>query len=641
MKGDSMGSFRRPAFLWLMAVLAAFAARPAVAEEAILDFRSRIVVNADATLTVTETLRVRAEGRAIRHGIFRAFPTLYRDRQGRQARVAFELLEVRRDGAPEPFRVEATPTGAAVTIGDAGVLLAPGVHTYALTYRTDRQIGHFADYDELYWNVSGGDWALPRLRVEAVVVLPFNPEVIRRAAYTGRAGERGQDFTIDQDANDDIRVVTTRPLGPGEDLTIAVAWPKGYVAEPSAAERAWAAAGGQAGGLIGGAGLLAFLAVSWVLWRRVGRDPRRGLVMRLSAPPKGLSPAALRFVAHGGFDDKAFAATLLHLAVKGTLAIEAAGGAFTLRAANLEAAGLSAAEKRLLAALFGDGGGPLDLAGGYQPRVGAARAALAASLKAEYGRALFSANRRYLVPGGLITLATLVAVIATAPSSDDAAGAVLLTAMATVILAVFGRAGLGKWKAALTLPRDGRRAFPLAVTGTVLVAAAGGMAAFAAAAALERLAPAAFAAVLLLMAGNVLFVRLMAAPTVAGRKLMDAIEGFRLHLSAAAPPLSAAEFERFLPYALALDLEDAWAERFAAAVDGAGTPAAAWRPHWYAGPPWLDRSDGPAPGATLAGNLTDAVSASATAPGSAEGGGGSGGGGSAGGGGGGGGGGGW
>ena len=80
------------------------------ARETILDYQSRIVVNADASLTVTENIRVRAEGRTIKRGIFRGFPTLYRDRDGRRVRVPFEVLEVLRDGKAEPFHIERRPT---------------------------------------------------------------------------------------------------------------------------------------------------------------------------------------------------------------------------------------------------------------------------------------------------------------------------------------------------------------------------------------------------------------------------------------------------------------------------------------------------------------------------------------------------
>ncbi|NNK98389.1 MAG: hypothetical protein HKO88_05015, partial [Xanthomonadales bacterium] len=42
-----------------------------VADERILGYHSDILVNVDGSLLVTETLRVRSEGREIRRGIFR------------------------------------------------------------------------------------------------------------------------------------------------------------------------------------------------------------------------------------------------------------------------------------------------------------------------------------------------------------------------------------------------------------------------------------------------------------------------------------------------------------------------------------------------------------------------------------------
>jgi uncharacterized membrane protein YgcG len=67
-------------------------------------------------------------------------------------------------------------------------------------------------------------------------------------------------------------------------------------------------------------------------------------------------------------------------------------------------------------------------------------------------------------------------------------------------------------------------------------------------------------------------------PTQAGRKVMDAIEGFRLYLGVAEedrlqalyPPKKTPElFERYLPYAIALDVENAWAKRFEGVIENA------------------------------------------------------------------------
>ena len=51
-------------------------------------------------------------------------------------------------------------------------MLPHGEHTYELVYRTDRQMGYFADHDELYWNVTGNGWDFPIDRVTARVELP-------------------------------------------------------------------------------------------------------------------------------------------------------------------------------------------------------------------------------------------------------------------------------------------------------------------------------------------------------------------------------------------------------------------------------------------------------------------------------------
>jgi len=154
--------------------------------------------------------------------------------------------------------------------------------------------------------------------------------------------------------------------------------------------------------------------------------------------------------------------------------------------------------------------------------------------------------------------------------------------------------------------------------------------------------------VLLVLIGlNAVFYTLLKRPTLAGRRLMDEIEGFQLYLETAegdeirhlkAPTPTPQLFEKYLPYAMALGVENAWSEHFTDILEQAGTaPGQARSPHWYRGTQVGDfsyanftQSIGP--------SLAGAVSSSSTAPGSSSGGGG---GGSSGGGGGGGGGGGW
>jgi hypothetical protein len=116
------------------------------------------------------------------------------------------------------------------------VHLQPGETSYILVYRTDRQIGYFDAFDELYWNVTGNGWDFPIETARAVVRLPAGAEVVQAAAYTGPAGAGGQDYTADSIDNG-FEFKTTRPLKRHEGLTIAVAWPKGIVAAPDTSEK--------------------------------------------------------------------------------------------------------------------------------------------------------------------------------------------------------------------------------------------------------------------------------------------------------------------------------------------------------------------------------------------------------------------
>jgi uncharacterized membrane protein len=150
---------------------------------------------------------------------------------------------------------------------------------------------------------------------------------------------------------------------------------------------------------------------------------------------------------------------------------------------------------------------------------------------------------------------------------------------------------------------------------------------------------------------HILFHSLLKAPTVAGRRMLDQIEGFKMFLGAVDgdrmnrinPPEQTPErFEEFLPYALALDVEQAWAEKFSGVLNeanrapGSEASSTGYTPSFYSGSNWNSFSASSfATGFTD--SFTSAISSSSSAPGS----GGAGSGGGSGGGGGGGGGGGW
>jgi len=578
--------------LALVACVAAIAG--ARADERILAWQSDIHVLRDSTLEVTETLRVRAEGQQIRRGLLRDFPTRYVDRRGRRVVTGFEVVAVRRDGVSEPHVLEKLANGVRIRIGDPEVYLSPGEYEYAITYRTDRQLGMFAGHDELYWNVTGNGWDFPIDAVVAQVFLPGNIDAaaIEVEAYTGRQGAQGRDWQAE--AGPSLATFrTTRGLGPREGLTIVAAWPKGRVTPPGPGQRAgyllrdaWPAA-------VALAGLALLLAYYVTVWRRVGRDPPPRVIVPRYAPPAGLSPAAMRFVRRMAYDDRCFAAAVLSLAVQGALRIEQVSGGllrrssrFTLHRTEPARDVVPAQDERVLRdTLFGTAPS-VELDDANHAVISAAKLEHQRVLEARYMPSAFRANRAWHVIGIALSL--------------------LIGLFGVLLPAVMGGFGPSWWF--MTTP------------GRVALGAA-----------------------ILVFAANLAFGRWLKAPTVAGRATMDHVEGFRQYLDVAegdelalldAPPLTVGLYERYLPAALALEVEQRWAQRFAAVF---ATQAAAHSPGWYSGDAWDTRN---VAGFTsgFGDSFSSAISSASTAPGSSSG---SGGGGSSGGGGGGGGGGGW
>lgn len=544
--------------------------------ERILSFDSRIVVHEDASMLVTETIKVHCAGMEIKRGIYRDFPTRYRDRWGNRYVVGFTVLQVLRDGQPEPYHLQRLPNGERVYIGQADIYLTPGDYTYTLVYQTSRQLGFFADRDELYWNVTGNGWIFPIDAASATVVLSPGaaPGDLSLTGYTGPQGATGSDFQAAPDSHGHAAFATTRSLGPYEGLTIVVSWPKGLVRAPTGLMKAGYFIRDNLGVLLGLLGLIFVLIYYLYSWAKAGEDPAGGTIIPRYTPPEGHSPASVRYVKRMGYDHKTFAATLINMAVKGFVTIGKDRHVYSVsRSPDAGRTVLSPAEEKVADRLLA-GGATIRLEQENYQTIGAAGNALKSYLKGKFEKTLFVTNRGYFA-GGI--------------------------ALSAFFLAI---------------------SYGASPVPAVIVLGSG-----------------------LALAINAVFYRLLKAPTKAGRRVMDEIEGFKMYLEVAEkdrlnilnPPEETPElFEKYLPYALALDVEQRWAERFAGVLARVTEGGERYRPHWYMGNDWDVHHAGHF-ASSLSSSFAGAISSSSSPPGSSSGGGG----GSSGGGGGGGGGGGW
>jgi uncharacterized membrane protein YgcG len=632
-----MGSAWRalPALLFFLAPSAARA------DERILRYLSDVQIEKDSTLDVTETIVVRAENDRINHGIFRDFPTRYRGRNGNQVSVGFTFEDATLDGTPVPAATEHVGNGVRIKIGDADKTVAIGEHSYVLRYRTTRQIGRFKNYDELYWNATGTGWIFPIDVAEARIRLPSAVRFGQRAAYTGVQGATASNAEVVDEKPGEILFRTTGELGPYEGLTVAASFPKGVVDEPAPRSRLAQWFGDYGPLFVGALGLLGLCAFYYVAWQRAGRNPRAGTVVPIFSPSDDLTPAGMRYVAKMAADNRSFAAALVDMGVRGHIKlVEEDRGWLSGKHTRIErltgAGPLPDDEKAALDCLCGPGE-EIMMEQKNHENFSSAKSALSEILKVRYEGRLFKPNLGWAAGGLFLFLAALWLTAGAVDMAIDQSyswqiGLVLGILAATALLwLAFHESAVGKCLLSLIGFVAISTAF---ILGMPIITDALGSGWW------QPLVLPLLALPLVISA-----FWWIAAPTPEGRKVLDHIAGFKQYLSITeaerldrmtAPKDTPEIFERYLPYAIALGVENHWADRFAGVLAAA---AASGQQGflWYSGSsnPW----NNPTGFADSVGSsLSSTISSASTAPGSSSG---SGGGGSSGGGGGGGGGGGW
>ncbi|WP_313192225.1 DUF2207 domain-containing protein [Shinella zoogloeoides] len=566
------------------------------AEEYFDRYNSDIVVAKNGTLTVTETMRVHAEGNRIRRGIYRDFPLTFTDADGREKEVGFKILGVERDGRPEPYHTESIRHGIRIFFGSSDTQLAPGFHDYRLTYETSRQIRFFDTHDELFWNVTGTEWAFPIHRASATVTLPAGVSAQELTYFTGPYGATDRNARAENRGNRAL-FETTRALGPQEGLTIGVKMPAGSIDKPTAAEERALFFKDNRNLFLAFGGFALVLAYYLWAWLAVGRDPPRGVVVPRWDAPEGISPGLVNYIDEKGFGGHgwtAISAAFLNLAVKGLVELGDLKNSITVTRTDKPVQGpLPTGEATLLAALPA-AGSHFSIQKSNGRSVQKLGRDFRDAMEKEHRQKYYHANWPQAIGGIVLTLACLAALLIFGSLPEEGIALVVMPVFASIFISVFA-AGLGQnLRRARTL---GARIFAVALiafVGFILLTVFGGiaLATFVSVEAAGQLPL--FAAIGGIVVTNLVFFFLMGAPTPVGRRMMDGIEGLRQYLTlaekdrmnmAGAPEMSPRHYETLLPYAVALGVEKPWSQTFdrwllTAAAAGA---AAAYQPAWYHG----------------------------------------------------------
>lgn len=287
-------------------------------------FHSSIAISEDSSFTVKETIDV--EFHRPRHGIYREIPFKYTDDLGKTIKTPLDVLSVTdNSGKAWKYRIRRTGNVINVRIGDANIYVS-GNQTYVITYKVENAILFFDNHDEIYWNVTGNYWNAIINEASADVSLAVKNESknLWAACYTGVYGSKRKDCSFEASHNS-AEFVTKKNLNTGEGITIAFGWDKGLVSPPSPWKRFLWTIDMKENWIF----IIPFLSFIFMinLWYRRGRDPKvREAVTVMYEPPKYdnkiLTPAEVGTLIDENVDSRDITSTIIGLAVKGYIKIK-------------------------------------------------------------------------------------------------------------------------------------------------------------------------------------------------------------------------------------------------------------------------------------------------------------------------------
>jgi len=285
-------------------------------------------IQADGTVQIKETIQADFTNETYKHGIFRDIPAEYKDENGKTFKTPIQNITVTDvDGNRRNFTQSMEGSHLSLKIGDADKTVSEK-ETYVIKYTVSGVINAFEEHDEFFWNVTGNQWDSPIEKVAVVVGIPEVSNTYPMECFTGTEGSTEQNCSSQLGESMDIAFFrTTEPLAVGEGFTIVFGWDKGLVAIPERIYtfdfQYWAKR-------------LQYLFLFFPLWAtyrnfRIRKElkPQKALIP-LYHPPENMGVGLIGFFDRGKSNTRDLTAVLTQLCVKGILKIKEipASGAF-------------------------------------------------------------------------------------------------------------------------------------------------------------------------------------------------------------------------------------------------------------------------------------------------------------------------
>lgn len=310
--------------------------------EAIVNYAVDVEVLPDTDMIVSERITYNTGTQEVRRGIIRDIPTADLLPGGLQRLYEVSLVDVTRDGQDVTYTVDDTDDLLSLRIGDEDVPIL-GLYEFEITYRvanaldvidasdiTDQTPPEVAPGDiELYWDFVGDQWTFPVYSANVSIRGPS--PAVAALCFPATSYALGCEVGLNS-GPDGATTMTARATGwRGEgSLSGAVAWqPDAFTAtpgpviteDPLTAEMSAGSRNTRIGLPLGLVALIAPMIIALLLRRR-----SKGVVLGAAPvryePPEGMRPAMLQAGITGEVEVSGIAATLTDLAARGHLTIE-------------------------------------------------------------------------------------------------------------------------------------------------------------------------------------------------------------------------------------------------------------------------------------------------------------------------------
>lgn len=289
----------------------------------ISEFNSKLEIQKDSSIIVTENILADFSKATYKHGIYRDIPIQYRDGFGQNLDIRFTLIGIT-DENGQSYEYQKTNEGSNVhlKIGSADIYIDGQIKTYNIKYKLERGLNQFKDHDELFWNTTGNNWPVPIIKSKTIISLPSaspNLNEMTSTCYTGYGYSKDQLCSSKALDNQTFEFISNAPLLANQGITVVAGFPKNLINYPNTTTYLFWFLQDNWGYFLP----LLVLAFMFYKWHTIGRDPTatRSSIMPEYEAPDNLRPAEIGTLIDDRADMVDITSSIIDLATRGYLQI--------------------------------------------------------------------------------------------------------------------------------------------------------------------------------------------------------------------------------------------------------------------------------------------------------------------------------